>query len=103
MNQPRKNTHSGSIRRPGDNIKGRVYLAGIQRLGLLAEAAGISQQSLTDHLSGRRRSAQTQERIRQAFCTLTAAEIDGPEFWGVLHREYQTPRRGRRHDDRSAA
>ena len=74
------------LSRPGDPVKARIVGAGIQ-LGELAEAARISQPSLSNYLAGKRGSYRTQLRIWEAFRRLSGQRISMQRFWGELLSE----------------
>jgi transcriptional regulator with XRE-family HTH domain len=62
-------------------------------LGDVADAAGISPQSLSDYLAGRSARPERQLAIYRAFCRLTgrAWSYEGlAEFWGDLLTEDAT-------------
>ena len=64
-------------------VKGRIVSAGL-RLGEVADAAGVSAASLTQHLKGERISHAAKVRIWRAFCRLSGETVGIEAFWGPL-------------------
>lgn len=77
------------ISQPGRAVKGRIIASGVS-LGDVAEAAGISPQSLSDYLAGRSANPERQLAIYRAWCRLTgrAWSYEGlRDWWGELLTE----------------
>lgn len=64
----------------GHFVKGRIVAAGIS-MGRLAREAEISQPSLSNIISGRRRSPAGRQKIYSAFARLTGSRMTYSEFW----------------------
>ena len=80
------NPHLGGIvARPGAAVKARIVAAGIPMKDLAREA-GIHKSTLSDYISGRLASPETQTDIWICFRRLAVSEIGFEEFWGRLFK-----------------
>lgn len=75
--------HAKNLQAAGAQVKAKVIAAGL-KLSDLADAAGLAPSTLTNYLTGHRKSAETQVRIVRAFRRLTRTRIAYSEFWGPL-------------------